>query len=127
MLPRHIWHPAVSILKQQLKPHHKKLTTENSTQLITLIICLISLLLAITEIILFAIHNLRPIAYLIFQGLKTALWFIVLIIAIVITTDQQRIGVERYSLGLLVLLNGLLEAVLLVYVQFTESNCADQK
>ena len=37
-------------------------------------------------------------------------------VAIVITTDQQRIGVERYVLGLLVLLNGLLEAVVLVYV-----------
>ena len=119
MLPRHIWHAAVSILKQQLKTHHPSKTDhKTSTQLITLIICLISLLLAITEMILFAIHNLRPIAYLIFQGVKTALWFIVLIIAIVITTDQQRIGVERYSLGLLVLLNGLLEAVLLVYVQF---------
>ena len=70
-----------------------------------------------TEIILFAIHNLRPVAYLIFQCVKTAIWFIVLMIAIVITTDQQRIGVERHSLGLLVLLNGLLEAVVLVYVQ----------
>lgn len=69
-----------------------------------------------TEMILFAIHNLRPIAYLIFQCVKTAIWFIVFMIAIVITTDQQRIGVERHSLGLLVLLNGLLEAVVLVYV-----------
>ena len=39
-------------------------------------------------------------------------------IAIVITANQQRIGVERYSLGLLVLLNGLLEAVVLLYVHF---------
>ena len=78
--------------------------------------CIISLLLDITEIILFAIHNLRPVAYLIFQCVKTALWFIVLMIAIVITTDQQRMGLERYFLGLLVLLNGLLEAVVLVYV-----------
>ena len=48
--------------------------------------------------------------------MKTAIWFIVLMIGVVITADQQRIGVERYSLGLLVLLSGLLEAVVLVYV-----------
>lgn len=45
-------------------------------------------------------------------------------IAIVITTDQQRIGVERYNLGLLVVLNGLLEAVVLVYVQLTPNPIA---
>ena len=127
MLSRHVcWHATVSEIRsrQVLKIIYKRLTVcINSTQLIILIICISSLLLAITEIILFAIHNLRPIAYLIFQCVKTASWFIVLIIAIVVTADQQRIGGgggERYSPGLLVLLDGLLEAVVLVYVKRTD-------
>ena len=37
-------------------------------------------------------------------------------IAIVVTADQTRVGVEWESLGLLVLMNGLLEGVVLVYV-----------
>ena len=102
----------------------------NSTQLIILIICITSLLLDITEIILFAIRNLRPVAYLMFQCVKMVVWFIVLMIGIVMTADQRRMGGGvgagagagageryRYSLSLLVLLDGLLEGVVLVYVQ----------
>ena len=98
----------------------------NSTQLIILIICIASLLLDITEVVLFAIQNLRPVAYLIFQCVKMVGWFIVLMIGIVVTADQRRMGGDvgagageryRYSLSLLVLLDGLLEGVVLVYVQ----------
>ena len=82
-----------------------------------MIICIVCIILDITEIILFAIHNLVPITYLVFQCVKTAMWFIILMIAIVTTTSQQRIGDEWDNIGALVLLNGLVEAVVLSYVQ----------
>lgn len=97
----------------------------NSIQLIVLIICISSLLLGIAEIFFFAIHNLRPIAYLVFQGVKTAFWFITLIIAIVVTTDQQRIagsGGEPYSSKSLAFLDGLLEGLVLLYVKRTNQS-----
>ena len=34
MLPRHIWHAAVSILKQPLKTYHKRLTVETALSLL---------------------------------------------------------------------------------------------
>ena len=82
-----------------------------------MIICIVCIILDITEIILFAIHNLMPITYLVLQCVKTAMWFIILMIAIVTTTSQQRIGDEWDNIGALVLLNGLVEAVVLSYVR----------
>ena len=96
----------------------------NSTRLVVLVICISSLLLDITEVVLFAIGDLRPVALLVFQCVKMVGWFVGLVIGIVVTTERQRRwmiggggGVERYSLGLLVLLDGLLEGLVLVYVQ----------
>ena len=59
-------------------------------------------------------------AYLIFQCVKMVGWFVGLVIGIVVTAEKQRRigGGERYRYrtGLLVLLDGLLEGVVLVYV-----------
>ena len=82
-----------------------------------MIICIVCIILDITEIILFAIHKLMPITYLIFQCVKTAMWFVILMIAIVTTTSQQRIGDEWDNIGALALLNRLVEAVVLSNVQ----------
>ena len=101
----------------------------SSTELILIITCITCILLNITEITLFAIHRLNPVTYLVFQIVQIVIWLVVLIISIIITMNQLRIGYAWYSLGLLVVFNGLLEAVILLYVinQFSAfSRCPDE-
>ncbi|KAL2045279.1 hypothetical protein N7G274_002362 [Stereocaulon virgatum] len=82
------------------------------TQLVIIILCINCVFLDIMEITLLAIHSLAPIAYLIFQCVKTIIWFTVLAITI-LTANQQRRGAEWTASGFLVFRNGLVEAVVL--------------
>ena len=66
-----------------------------------------------TEIILFARGTLQPITYLVFQCVKTKLWFIVFLIAAVGGVREESVSGESGDVEL-ILLSGLIEAVVLL-------------
>lgn len=85
-----------------------------------MIICCVCIILDITEIILFTRHNLQPLTYLVFQCVKTTIWSVIFVITVVQTTNQESMGVAWYDNGLQVILNGLVESVVLLYVQLAK-------
>lgn len=48
-----------------------------------LIVCAICIVLDVTEIVLFARRKLQPLTYLVFQSVKTAVWFALFMVALV--------------------------------------------
>ena len=80
-----------------------------------MLICIVCIILATTEIILFARHDLQPLTYLVFQCVKTACWLIVFLITIVNTTKETDVPGTGYASSTLKLfLGGLIEAVILL-------------
>ena len=86
----------------------------HSSELVSILLCAVCLVLDITEIILFAKHSLQPLTYLVFQCVKTTIWFILFVIVLAQSMKEQQSELGYVQTGLDLVLDGLVEAVLLL-------------
>ena len=84
-----------------------------SAALLEMIICAVCVILDVTEIILFAKANLQPVTYLVFQCVKTTMWFIIFLITVVADVRDESVSGGAGWGGVFALI-GLIEAVVLL-------------
>lgn len=72
-----------------------------------------NMLIIVAEIILFARRRLQPLAYLIFQVLKTTLWVALFVMSMVGVGRIARAGSFNVSVGMY-LFTGLIEIVIVL-------------
>ena len=81
-----------------------------------MIICVVCIILDVTEIILFARGTLQPITYLVFQCVKTTLWVIIFLVAVTVSVRDEGVTAGSDESGDVggILLSGVIEAVILL-------------